>query len=109
VHDGRQRWPAALKWPPFAVRPISRIDIDGIWDYIAEDSQAQADAFVDRIIMKFKLLALEPGLGRLRDDLMPELQSFPFERYVIFYRCVAGGIEVVRVLHSAEAQFRPRS
>ena len=60
------------------------------------------------MIVKFKLLAREPGLGRVRDDLMPELQSFPFERYVIFYRRVHKGIEVVRVLHSARdvgAQF----
>ncbi|WP_426177545.1 type II toxin-antitoxin system RelE/ParE family toxin [Massilia sp. TWR1-2-2] len=72
--------------PNFIVRPKARIDLDGIWDFIAADSQAQADAFVDRVIKKFKLLARQPGLGRIRDELMPELQSFPFERYVIFYR-----------------------
>jgi toxin ParE1/3/4 len=87
--------------PNVTVRPIARIDIDGIWDYIAEDSQAQADAFVDRMIVKFKLLAREPGLGRARDELMPGLQSFPFERHTIFYHRVSSGIEVVRVLHSA--------
>lgn len=94
----------------FTVRPLALLDIDGIWDYIAEDSEAQADTFVDRMFTKFKLLAHEPGLGRLRDDLMPELHSFPFERYVIFYRKVRGGIEVVRVLHSArdvQSQFHP--
>ena len=31
----------------YTVRPLARIDIDGIWDYIAEDSHMQADAFVD--------------------------------------------------------------
>lgn len=59
--------------------------------------------------MKFKLLSAQPGIGRVRDDLMPELQSFPFERYVIFYRKVSGGIEIIRVLHSARdvgAQFQ---
>lgn len=72
--------------PSFVVRPRARIDIDGIWDYIAEDSDAQADAFVDRMTAKFKLLARQPELGRMRDDLMTKLRSFPFERYVIFYR-----------------------
>ncbi len=92
----------------FVVRPKARIDINGIWDYIADDSLTQADSFVDRMVMQLKILAREPGLGRLRDDLMPGLRSFPFERYVIFYRKVPSGIEVVRVLHSArdvEAQF----
>jgi toxin ParE1/3/4 len=98
--------------PNFIVRPKARTDLDGIWDFIAADSQAQADAFVDRMITKFKLLARQPGLGRIRDELMPELQSFPFERYVIFYRAVSSGIEIIRVLHSAQdadAQFHPGS
>lgn len=94
--------------PTFTVRPLARIDIDEIWDFIAEDNQSQADTFVDRMSLKFKLLSREPGLGRLRDELMPELQSFPFERYVIFYRRIRSGIEVVRVLGArvVEAQFR---
>ena len=29
------------------------------------------------------------------------MRSFPFGRYVIFYAPVDGGIDVVRVLHSA--------
>jgi toxin ParE1/3/4 len=96
--------------PTVIVRPRARIDIDGIWEYIAEDSEAQADIFVDRLAAKFKLLAGNPELGRLRDDLMPQLRSFPFERYVIFYRATSLGIEVLRVLHGArdvEAQFHP--
>ncbi len=95
--------------PNIVLRPCARI-IDGIWDYIAEDSEAQADAFVDRMAAKFKLLARQPELGRMRDDLMTKLRSFPFERYIIFYRTIASGIEVVRVPHSArdvEAQFHP--
>lgn len=98
--------------PRFVVRPRARIDIDGIWDYIAEDSVAQADAFVDRMTAKFKLLAHQPDLGRPRDDLMPNLRSFPFERYIIFHLPISDGIELVRVLHGArdvEAQFHPAS
>jgi toxin ParE1/3/4 len=29
------------------------------------------------------------------------MQSFPFGRYIIFYRVVSGAIEIVRVLHGA--------
>ena len=71
--------------PTLTVRPLARIDIDEIWDFIAEGSQTQADTFIDRMISKFKLFSREPRLGPLRDDLMPELQSFPFERYVYFF------------------------
>lgn len=66
-----------------------------------EGSEVNADAFVDRMASKFRLLAEKPELGRLRDDLMKELRSFPFQRYVIFYRAVSNGIEALRMLHNA--------
>ncbi len=68
----------------------------------------QADAFVDRLDEKFQLLARQPGLGRVRQELAAGLRSFPVVRYVIFYEPVPDGIAVVRVLHSArdlDAQF----
>jgi toxin ParE1/3/4 len=97
--------------PPVIVRPRARIDISEIWEYIAEDSEAQADIFVDRLAAKFELLAGRPELGRTRDELILQLRSFPFERYIIFYRATSRGIEVIRVLHGArdvEAQFHSR-
>ncbi|MES2296783.1 MAG: type II toxin-antitoxin system RelE/ParE family toxin [Pseudomonadota bacterium] len=87
--------------PTVAVLPKARIDIDAIWDYIAQRSAAQAEGFVRRLSRKFKLLLVRPDLGRARGDLMPDLRSFPFERYVIFYRKNGHGIDIVRILHSA--------
>lgn len=68
--------------------------------------------FIDRLDAKFRLLAQQPELGRMRNELMADLRSFPFERYVIFYLAASNGIEVARVLHGArdiEAQFHPDS
>lgn len=96
--------------PSLVVRPRARIDIDGIWDYIAEDSVAQADAFVNRMTATFNLLGHQPEIGRKREDLMSNLRSFPFERYILFYQPIAVGIEIIRVLHSArdvESEFHP--
>jgi toxin ParE1/3/4 len=89
-------------------RPLASADIGEIWDYIAEDSVAQADAWVDRLDIRLQLLATRPLMGRTRDDLSPGLRSLSFGRYVIFYLPVDDGIDVVRVLHSARdigAQF----
>jgi toxin ParE1/3/4 len=97
--------------PTITIRPLARIDTIEIWEYIAEDSEAQADAFVDRLDGQFALLAIQPKLGRLRDELGADLRSFPFNPYTIFYQTLPDGIGVVRVLHGArdlEAQFRPR-
>lgn len=98
--------------PVVTLRPRARVDIAEIWQYIVEDSEAQADAFIDRFDSQFHLLSLQPRLGRRRDELVTGLHSFPFEQYVIFYTAVKNGIELVRVLHSARdvaTQFRRRA
>lgn len=82
-------------------RPLAAADILDIWDYIAEDSLEQADRWVDKLNEKFELLAIQPMIGRARDELATGLRSFPFGRYVIFYLPTYNGIDVVRVLHSA--------
>ena len=87
--------------PRIVRRPLAGADIADIWDYIAEDSLAQADAWVDRLDAKLRLLATQPMLGRPRDELSPGLRSLPFGRYVIFYAALSDGIDVVRLLHSA--------
>lgn len=87
--------------PVITQRPRARDDLADIWDYIADDSEARADAFIETIDRKFQTLAGRPGIGRLRDELKPSLRSFPVGRYVIFYFPLPDGVDIVRVLHSA--------
>lgn len=91
-------------------RPLAGADIADIWDFIAEDSITQADAWVDRLDGKLRLLATQPLMGRTRSELSSGLRSQPFERYVIFYEPLTDGIDVVRIIHSArdiQALFAP--
>jgi|ERR1700694_4607189 len=82
-------------------RPRAADDLIEIWDYIADDNVARADAFIDDVDAKLHLLAEQPMLGRSREELAPGLRSFPFGRYVIFYEVIRDGIAIIRVLHSA--------
>ena len=77
-------------------------DVAQSWRYIAERNPDAADRWLEKIDAKVKLLAQFPGIGRRREELAPELQSFPVGNYLIFYRQVKGGIEVLRVLHGAQ-------
>jgi toxin ParE1/3/4 len=90
--------------PRIIVSPLAQADIDEIWDHIARDSLVNADRFVDRIERRFGLLAVNRRLGVTKDDLRPGLRRFGYERYMIYYRLVRGGIEVVRVVHGARRQ-----
>lgn len=87
--------------PVIVKRPRAKSDLAEIWDYSADDTEARADAFIEKIDEKFQALAARPLMGRLRDELAEGLRSFPIDRYIIFYLPLPDGIEVVRVLHSA--------
>lgn len=82
-------------------RPLALADLAEIWSFIADDSETNADRFLSKLEVKLQGLATQAQMGRLRDELMPELRSFPFVRYVIFYLAGPDGIEIVRVMHSA--------
>ena len=72
-----------------------------IWEYIAEDSVVEADRWVDKLDEKFALWAMQPMMGRVRDELSPGIRSLAFGRYVVFFEPLRNGIDVVRVLHGS--------
>lgn len=41
------------------------------------------------------------GLGTARQDVLADLRVFPVRRYLILYREVGGGTEILRVIHGA--------
>ena len=85
--------------PSVLTKPLARGDLLDIWDYVAADSLTKADRLLDTINKQCEKLARFPEMGRARDELAPSLRSFPVGKYVIFYRPIEDGIEVVRVLH----------
>ena len=81
------------------VTPTASRDIESIMDYLAEDSNLEmAEGFLQRIDAKFKLLSQFPQIGRKRDELYPGLRTISLDNYLIFYRLVPKGVEVVRVI-----------
>ncbi|WP_271069055.1 type II toxin-antitoxin system RelE/ParE family toxin [Caulobacter sp. NIBR1757] len=73
-------------------------DADEIWFWIAAERPRAADALVRSFDEASSMLAEFPNAGPARDDLAPGLRSFAVYPYVLFYRPITGGIEVVRVL-----------
>jgi toxin ParE1/3/4 len=37
-------------------------------------------------------------MGRRRDELSPNVRSFPINNYLIFYRLIEEGVEILRVV-----------
>jgi toxin ParE1/3/4 len=72
--------------PPLHLTPRANSDLLEIWAYIADDNERAADSFIDQLREAMHKLGEHPELGRRRDELAPGIRSFPFRRYVVFYR-----------------------
>jgi len=78
---------------------VAAADLEGIWDFIAEDSVTAADAVIEDIRSAVEALADMPGMGHSRDDLADEtLRAWPVHSYLIVYRPMQRPIEIVRVV-----------
>ena len=55
----------------------------------------------DRITDAGRRLAKWPYLGPAREDLRPELRYFVIAPYLLFYRIIPDGVEIVRILHGS--------
>lgn len=79
----------------------SEVDVYEIARFIAEENPAAAFDLIDTIDDVLRTIASSPGMGQARDDLAPAIRMFPVGKYLIFYREIPDGIELVRVLHGA--------
>jgi toxin ParE1/3/4 len=80
----------------------ARADLREIHSHIAKDNPGAARRFVERLRTKARQLAENPGIGRSRrEDLRPDLFSFPVGHYILLYRDQPDGIVLVRVTHGS--------
>lgn len=79
----------------------SEEDLIEIWLYIAQDNPAAADRVLDDIEQCFNMLVDNPQMGRYRPDIAPELRYFISGKYLILYRTLNDGVQIVRVIHGA--------
>jgi toxin ParE1/3/4 len=85
--------------PTIVRSPRAAGDLIELWAHIALDDPGAADRMLDLIEDKLTKLAANPLLGPARPDIAHEVRLFPVGRYVILYRALPNGIEVVRVVH----------
>jgi len=81
--------------------PEAEQDLIDIWAYIAEDSPVNADRYIDKLSDKGLILADNPQIGAERTELMDGLRCFPVDHYVLYYREINNGIEMIRVLRAS--------
>ncbi|BAZ29446.1 plasmid stabilization system protein [Cylindrospermum sp. NIES-4074] len=86
----------------FRISTQAAQDIENIWNYVAQNNLKAADNLFDNLRETFPKLAKFPQMGRERSELAPFLQSLPVKNYLIFYRPIEAGVEIVRILHGSQ-------
>ena len=79
----------------------ARRDLLDIWLYIAQDNLSAADEFLETIGHKCADVAAYPQSGRSREELAANLRNIPVGNYIVFYRPIHDGVEIMRVLSAA--------
>lgn len=78
--------------------PSARSDMWEIFNYIVRDKPLAAARWSDSIEETCEFIAATPDFGEMRQEYGTDIRSHVLGRYVIFFRSVSGGIEVVRVI-----------
>lgn len=87
--------------------PKAKEDLINTADYVAQENVDAALRFLDAAESALCLLADRPDLGtvcRFRAARAAGIRVWSikgFQTYLIFYRLIDGGIELIRILHGA--------
>jgi toxin ParE1/3/4 len=83
------------------ITPRAAADLEDIASYIANDSPAAAVRMVDRLEEISMLLKDHPHIGTARDDIAKGMRLFPVGNYLILFRSLDHGVDIVRYVHGA--------
>lgn len=81
--------------------PLAEIDLDGIYDWIAEDNPASAIEFVRGLKALCLSLSLFPQGGRKRPELGRHVRSLSYRRRAIMtYQMTDDSIRILRIFYA---------
>jgi toxin ParE1/3/4 len=94
--------------PQFIISPTAIRDLEEIIDYFTERNVEVGDRLLDDFSKKCRYLTQFPLIGRSYREIRSYLRGIPMQNYIIFYRTINDGIEIMRVIRgdrNLEAMF----
>src|ERR1035441_6800980 len=86
----------------YSLTKSAQRDFASVLDYTQDRwGERQAEKYRQGLETCFVLLAGDPHAGRFCDDIRLGLRRFEFEKHVVFYRQLAEGIRISRILHQS--------
>jgi toxin ParE1/3/4 len=83
----------------YVINVLASRDLNEIADYFAEHSLKGGDRFFRAFNRKCQQLVNFPSSGKSYAEIHPTLRGLSLENYVIFYRLLEDGIEILRVVN----------
>nr|WP_109011280.1 type II toxin-antitoxin system RelE/ParE family toxin [Nostoc commune] len=80
------------------ISPKASEDLSKIIDYFVRINIDAGENFVEKFDKKCKYLANFPNMGRSYGNIKADLRGVPLDNYIILYRIINSGIEIVRVV-----------
>ena len=85
----------------FRLSPKARADLDAISQHIGADNPSASSRWLIAMRNHFRRIGAMPRMGVTRPEVQPGLRLHPAGNYLILYREIPGGAEIIRVLHGA--------
>jgi len=82
----------------YVINILASRDLNEIADYFAENSLEAGERFFIAFNRKCQQLVAFPNSGKSYASIRPDLRGISLEKYVIFYRILDDGIEILRVV-----------
>jgi toxin ParE1/3/4 len=79
----------------------ARRDLIDLWLLVREADPAAANRLLQRIEARIEILRRFPQAGRHRREIAPDARVLVESPYLILYRLIPEGVQIVRVLHGA--------
>ena len=82
------------------ITPRAARDLEDVGDIIAAEHPSAAVKLIERL-KTTELLSRNPRIGVLRNDIAVDVRVFPVGKYLIIFRSLTDGVEIVRYVHGA--------
>ncbi|MCW9679900.1 type II toxin-antitoxin system RelE/ParE family toxin [Dolichospermum planctonicum UHCC 0167] len=82
----------------YVINILASYDLNEIAEYFSQKNLKAGEKFFQEFNSKCKQLVSFPNSGKSYSEINPDLRGLPLEGYIIFYRVLDDGIEILRVV-----------
>jgi toxin ParE1/3/4 len=84
----------------YVLSPRAQTDLSDIWDYTADRwGLDQAETYTRDLWQRIEAVAARPAMGQDCSDIRAGYCKISCGSHSLFYRLIADGIDIVRILH----------